>query len=80
MKPVKTSGMIHEEGYCFLSKKRKAWPELTKLMSNIQYAKTCKFLMLTLEVGSNCPRTKRRTMQLLPTPESPSNTNYKAPK
>lgn len=31
--------------------------------------------ILTLDVGSNCPRTKRRTIQLLPTPESPNKTS-----
>ena len=30
---------------------------------------------LTLDVGSNWPRTKRRTIQLLPTPESPNKTS-----
>lgn len=31
--------------------------------------------LVTLDVGSNWPRTKRRTIQLLPTPESPNSTS-----
>lgn len=31
--------------------------------------------LLTLDVVSNSPRTNRRTIQLLPTPESPNRTN-----
>lgn len=33
------------------------------------------YVICTLEVGSNWPRTNRRTMQLFPTPESPNRTS-----